>query len=66
MKNETIDFFINNCYLVGNVMEVLDHVDMIANDLSFEAGMCAGRSGFIPTSVGAPTIRFNKLYIEQG
>lgn len=49
--------------LIGSGQEVLQNVDMIANNLDFGHGMCGSRSGSIPTDVGQPTIRVQNMTV---
>lgn len=49
--------------LVGSGAQVLQNIDMIADNLSFGHGMCGSLSGSIPTDVGQPTIRVQNLTV---
>jgi len=49
--------------LVGSGPEVIQKIDMIANNLSFGHGMCGSISGSIPTDVGQPTIRVSSMTV---
>lgn len=49
--------------LVGTGKETLLQVDMIANNLKREQGMCGSESGSIPTDVGQPTIRVAEITV---
>ena len=49
--------------LVGSGSEVLQNIDMIANNLSYGHGMCGSASGSIPTDVGQPTIRVQNMTV---
>ncbi len=49
--------------LVGSGAEVLKNIDMIADNLAFEHGMCGSASGSIPTDVGQPTIRVQNMTV---
>lgn len=49
--------------LVGTGSEALKRVDMIANNLRREQGMCGSESGSIPTDVGQPTIRISEITV---
>lgn len=49
--------------LVGTGREALLGVDMIANNLRREQGMCGSESGSIPADVGQPTIRVAEITV---
>lgn len=49
--------------LVGTGREALLKVDMVANNLYREQGMCGSESGSIPTDVGQPTIRVSEITV---
>lgn len=49
--------------LVGNGGDTLFKIDMIANNLEREQGMCGSLSGSIPTDVGQPTIRVSSMTV---
>ncbi len=49
--------------LVGSGKDVLQRIDMIANNLSHGHGMCGSLSGSVTTNVGQPTIRVSHLTV---
>lgn len=49
--------------LVGTGAETLLNVDMVANNLYSQQGMCGSASGSIPTDVGQPTIRVSSMTV---
>jgi TldD protein len=49
--------------LVGNGAEILHKIDMIANNLTCQRGMCGSASGSIPADVGQPTIRVQEITV---
>jgi TldD protein len=49
--------------LVGTGREALLRVDMVANNLRREQGMCGSESGSIPADVGQPTIRISEITV---
>ncbi|MCI5744941.1 MAG: TldD/PmbA family protein [Erysipelotrichaceae bacterium] len=49
--------------LIGNGAKVLFNIDMIANNLRLEQGMCGASSGSIPADVGQPTIRVKSILV---
>ncbi len=49
--------------LIGNGAKVLFNIDMIANNLYREQGMCGAACGSIPADVGQPTIRVKSILV---
>ena len=49
--------------LIGNGASILFNIDMIANNLKREQGMCGSSSGSIPADVGQPTIRVKSILV---
>lgn len=49
--------------LVGNGVETLLNIDMVANNLERQQGMCGSISGSIPADVGQPTIRVKNMNV---
>lgn len=49
--------------LVGNGAQVLQDIDMVANNLLRAQGMCGSASGSIPVDVGQPAIRVKKMTV---
>src|SRR5690554_285120 len=54
---------IRGATLVGSGAEILQNIDMIADNLSYGQGMCGSLSGSIPTDVGEPTIRVQNITV---
>ena len=49
--------------LIGNGASILFNIDMIANNLKRDQGMCGSSSGSIPADVGQPTIRVKSILV---
>lgn len=49
--------------LVGKGHEILEKIDMVANDLAVGQGMCGAASGSIRTNVGQPTLRVSEITV---
>lgn len=49
--------------LIGTGEEVLKNIDMIGNDLDFDAGYCGASSGSVPVATGQPTIRIKSILV---
>lgn len=63
IKDGKIDKPVKGATLIGNGAQTLLHIDMVANNLSFEQGLCGASSGSIPTDVGQPTIRVSEMIV---
>ena len=55
---------IDNLTILGNTVDLLNDISMIGNDLAFSCGICGSESGLIYTTVGQPTIKIDKLFVE--
>ena len=49
--------------LIGKGFEVLPQISMIAGDLDLAAGMCGAASGWVPTTVGQPTLKIDSILV---
>ena len=49
--------------LIGKGYEILQKIDMVANDLDLGQGMCGAASGSIRTNVGQPTLRVSEILV---
>ncbi len=49
--------------LIGKGYEILPRISMIGNDLEFAAGMCGASSGWVPTTVGQPTLKIDSILV---
>ncbi len=49
--------------LIGKGHEVLPLISMIGNDLELSAGMCGASSGWVPTTVGQPTLKIDRILV---
>ncbi len=63
IENGRITRPVKGATLVGSGAEVLKNIDMIANNLTTDHGMCGSASGSIPTDVGEPTIRVQNITV---
>ena len=54
---------VKGCTLIGTGQEVLMNIDRVGNDLALGVGMCGSSSGFIPVTVGQPTIRLKEITV---
>jgi TldD protein len=49
--------------LIGKGHEILPRISMIGNDLELAAGMCGAASGWVPTTVGQPTLKIDAILV---
>jgi len=49
--------------LIGNGSEIIKNVSMVSDDLKLAAGMCGSLSGYVPTTVGQPTIKVDRILV---
>lgn len=49
--------------LIGKGHEILEKIDMVANDLQLGQGTCGAASGSIRTNVGQPTLRVSEITV---
>jgi len=49
--------------LIGKGYEVLSLISMIGDDLELAAGMCGASSGWVPTTVGQPSIKIDSILV---
>jgi TldD protein len=49
--------------LIGKGHEVLPLISMIGNDLDLAAGTCGASSGWVPTTVGQPTLKIDRILV---
>ncbi len=63
IENGKITKPVKGATLIGNGASILFNIDMIANNLLREQGMCGAASGSIPADVGQPTIRVKSILV---
>lgn len=49
--------------LIGNGKDILNNVEMVSDDLLLADGYCGSKSGFIPVTIGQPTIKISKILV---
>ena len=49
--------------LIGKGSDVLMDIDMVSDNLTMAAGLCGSISGSVPTNVGQPAIRIEKITV---
>ena len=63
IENGEIKDLLEPMTLVGNSKEILQNVEMVADDLKLEAGICGASSGNIPVTIGQPTIKIKEILV---
>ena len=49
--------------LIGNGKDILNQVEMVADDLELGDGYCGSKSGMIPVTCGQPSIKISKILV---
>ena len=49
--------------LIGTGPEVLERISMVGNDVALATGMCGSVSGWVPVTVGQPTIKVDEILV---
>lgn len=63
IENGKITKPVKGATLIGNGSDTLMKIDRVGNNLKRAQGMCGASSGSIPTDVGQPTIRVQKMIV---
>ncbi len=63
IEDGEIKHLVKNATLIGNGIEALKYIDMVADDFKIDAGTCGSKSGMIPVTVGQPTLRVTKMIV---
>ena len=63
IRNGKIAEPVRGATLIGKGFDVLSQISMIANDLDLAAGMCGAASGWVPTTVGQPTLKIDSILV---
>jgi TldD protein len=54
---------LKNATLIGSNIQILQNVDMIANDMGFFLGTCGKDGQSVPVTAGTPTLRISKMTV---
>jgi TldD protein len=63
IRNGKIAEPVRGATFIGKGYEVLRDIDMVGNHLKRAQGMCASKSGSVPTDVGQPMIRVSSMTV---
>lgn len=63
IKNGEVKQPVRGATLIGRGNEILYDIDMVGKEMTMDQGMCGAESGSIPTNVGQPMLRINKISV---
>ncbi len=63
VRNGKIAEPVKGATLIGTGLEVLQKIDMIADNIDYGFGMCGASSGSIPAIVGQPAVRVSEITV---
>ncbi len=63
VRNGKISEPVRGATLIGKGFEILPQISMISDDLELAAGMCGASSGWVPTTVGQPTLKIDSILV---
>ena len=63
VRNGKIAEPVRGATLIGKGFDVLSQISMISDDLELAAGMCGAASGWVPTTVGQPTLKIDSILV---
>lgn len=49
--------------LIGTTLEILSNVEMVGTDLEYGVGNCGASSGWVPVTIGQPTIKVSSILV---
>ena len=63
IRNGKLSEPVRGATLIGKGFEILPQISMISDDLDLAAGMCGAASGWVPTTVGQPTLKIESILV---
>ncbi len=63
IENGQIGAILKPATLISTGPKVLKEISMVGNDLELAAGMCGSISGSVPTTVGQPTLKVDRITV---
>ncbi|MCG8570506.1 MAG: TldD/PmbA family protein [Spirochaetes bacterium] len=63
IKQGKLDKPLKGAALIGKGSDIIQQIDMVADNLDFGTGMCGSKSGSVPANVGQPAIRVAGLVV---
>ena len=63
IENGKIGKPVRGATLIGSGPKILPLISMVGNNLKLDAGMCGSVSGYIPVTVGQPTLKVDEILV---
>lgn len=63
IKDGKLERPVRGATLIGKGSDVIQKIDMVADNLASETGMCGSLSGSVPAGVGQPTLRVSEITV---
>lgn len=63
IKNGKIGEPVKGASLIGNSKDIMKSISMVSDDLSLESGKCGSASGWVPVTIGQPTIKVDNILV---
>ena len=63
IRNGKLAECVKSASLIGNTIDILNNVEMISDDLKLDNGYCGSISGWVPVTIGQPTIKVSKIMV---
>ena len=63
IENGKITKMLKGVTLIGNSKDILQNVEMVADDLKLSGGYCGSKSGLVYVTIGQPTIKISKILV---
>ena len=49
--------------LIGTTLDILKNVEMVSDNLEYGVGNCGASSGWIPVTIGQPTVKISSILV---
>lgn len=63
IENGKVTKTLEGASLIGNTRDILNKIEMISDDLKINTGYCGSISGYIPVTIGQPTIKVSEILV---
>lgn len=63
IENGKVTKMLKGVTLIGNSKDILQNVEMVADDLKLSGGYCGSKSGLVYVTIGQPTIKISKILV---
>lgn len=54
---------VKSASLIGTTLDILNNVESVSDNLEYETGACGSVSGWVPVTIGQPTIKVSKILV---